>query len=62
MVFAIWLPLLLALNSVNGAIGNHASASLTRLEIAHEKVRHPSQGGKQKFVAGMARLSQRRCT
>jgi hypothetical protein len=39
------------------AIGNHASASLTRLGIEHEKVRHPSQGGKQKFVAGMARLS-----
>ncbi|HEX9160783.1 MAG TPA: uracil-DNA glycosylase [Thermoanaerobaculia bacterium] len=41
------------------AIGNQASASLARLEIAHEKVRHPSQGGKQKFVGGMARLSSR---
>jgi uracil-DNA glycosylase len=40
------------------AVGNQAAASLTRLGIAHEKVRHPSQGGKQKFVAGMARLSQ----
>ena len=40
------------------AIGNQAAASLTRMEIPHEKVRHPSQGGKQKFVAGMARLSQ----
>lgn len=39
------------------AIGNLASRSLTRLAIAHEKIRHPSQGGKQKFVAGMARLS-----
>ena len=39
------------------AIGNQASASLTRLGILHAKVRHPSQGGKQKFVAGMARLS-----
>lgn len=36
------------------AIGNQAAASLARLEIDHQKVRHPSQGGKQKFVAGMA--------
>jgi len=40
------------------AIGNLASHSLTKLGIAHEKVRHPSQGGKKKFVDGMARLSQ----
>ena len=40
------------------AIGNQAALSLTRLNVAHEKVRHPSQGGKQKFVGGMARLSQ----
>jgi uracil-DNA glycosylase len=40
------------------AIGNQASLSLTRLGIDHEKVRHPSQGGKNLFVAGMARLSQ----
>ena len=40
------------------AIGNHASASLQRLDIAHDKVRHPSQGGKNLFVEGMARLSQ----
>lgn len=40
------------------AIGNQASLSLTRMGIAHEKVRHPSQGGKNLFVAGMARLSQ----
>lgn len=40
------------------AIGNHASNSLTRLGIEHHKVRHPSQGGKRKFVGGMARLSQ----
>ena len=40
------------------AIGNLASRSLTLLGIGHEKVRHPSQGGKQKFVDGMARLSQ----
>ena len=40
------------------AIGNLASRSLTMLGIEHEKVRHPSQGGKKKFVDGMARLSQ----
>lgn len=40
------------------AIGNQASLSLTRMGIAHEKVRHPSQGGKQLFVAGMARLGR----
>lgn len=36
------------------AIGNQAATSLTMMGIAHEKVRHPSQGGKTKFVAGMA--------
>ena len=41
------------------AIGNHASLSLQRMDIAHTKVRHPSQGGKNLFVEGMARLSQR---
>jgi len=41
------------------AIGNHASASLTKMSIEHDKVRHPSQGGKNLFVEGMARLSQR---
>jgi uracil-DNA glycosylase len=40
------------------AIGNHASLSLQRLGIDHTKVRHPSQGGKNLFVEGMARLSQ----
>jgi uracil-DNA glycosylase len=40
------------------AIGNQASLSLTRLGINHEKVRHPSMGGKNEFVAGVARLSQ----
>jgi len=49
------------------AIGNHASASMSRIGIAHDKVRHPSQGGKNLFVSGvasivaeMARPSQRR--
>ena len=36
------------------AIGNLAERSLTRLGIAHVKVRHPSQGGKKKFVEGVA--------
>lgn len=40
------------------AIGNHASASLAKMNVEHHKVRHPSQGGKNLFVAGMARLSQ----
>lgn len=40
------------------AIGNHADLLLTRLEVEHVKVRHPSQGGKQLFVEGMARVSQ----
>jgi hypothetical protein len=39
------------------AIGNHASFSLARLGVDHEKVRHPSQGGKRLFVEGMSRLS-----
>ncbi len=40
------------------AIGNQAALSLTRMNIGHQKVRHPSQGGKRKFIDGMARLSQ----
>jgi hypothetical protein len=40
------------------AVGNHADASLTKLGIAHDKVRHPSMAGKPEFVAGMARISQ----
>src|ERR1700674_4915794 len=40
------------------AIGNQADVSLTQLGIEHTKVRHPSQGGKMKFVTGMAQLSQ----
>jgi uracil-DNA glycosylase len=39
------------------AIGNQAAASLTRMGIAHEKVRHPSMAGKAEFVAGMGRLA-----
>ena len=55
--FIEWLLRLFAFDTVI-AIGNHASASLTHLGIEHEKVRHPSQGGKQKFVAGMARVAK----
>jgi uracil-DNA glycosylase len=40
------------------AIGNHASLSLQRIGIEHTKVRHPSMGGKNLFLEGMARLSQ----
>lgn len=38
------------------AVGNHAERSLARLGIAHTKVRHPSQGGKPKFVAQVRAL------
>jgi uracil-DNA glycosylase len=41
------------------AIGNQASLSLTRLGVAHVKVRHPSQGGKRLFVEGMRRVERR---
>jgi uracil-DNA glycosylase len=40
------------------AIGNQAAASLTKMRIEHVKVRHPSMGGKNQFVAGMAEVSQ----
>jgi len=40
------------------AVGNHASRSLEALGIEHVRVRHPSQGGKQAFVAGMERLTR----
>lgn len=55
--FIEWLLRLFPVERV-AAIGNAASSSLTRLGIEHVKVRHPSQGGKRKFVEGMARLSQ----
>lgn len=38
------------------AVGNQAAESLRRLGIVHEKVRHPSQGGKIKFVDGLRNL------
>jgi uracil-DNA glycosylase len=40
------------------AIGNQAAASLTAIGVPHHKVRHPSMGGKNEFVAGVARLLQ----
>jgi uracil-DNA glycosylase len=42
------------------AVGNHAHDSLTELGIEHELVRHPSMGGKVKFVEGMARVGAMR--
>jgi uracil-DNA glycosylase len=42
------------------AVGNHAHRSLEKLAIEHVHVRHPSQGGKNAFVAGVtAMISQR---
>jgi uracil-DNA glycosylase len=35
------------------AVGNVAAESLQRLQIPHQKVRHPAQGGKNDFVAGL---------
>lgn len=55
--FIAWLLRLFDIRDVI-AVGNQASASLGRMAIEHTKVRHPSQGGKNLFVAGMARLSQ----
>lgn len=55
--FIEWLLRLFPIEEVV-AIGNQADASLTSMAIEHVKVRHPSQGGKRKFVDGMARLSQ----
>lgn len=40
------------------AIGNQSSLCLTRLGVEHTKVRHPSMGGKNLFLEGMAQLSQ----
>lgn len=39
------------------AVGNKAEESLKSLEINCTKVRHPAQGGKNKFVAGIKALS-----
>jgi uracil-DNA glycosylase len=42
------------------AVGNHASASLSELDIPHTRVRHPSNGGKKMFVDGVLRICQNR--
>ena len=55
MTFLQWLLQLFPIERVV-AVGNLAERSLTRLGIEHVKVRHPSQGGKRKFVEGLARL------
>ena len=55
--FVEWLIRLFPIERVV-AVGNQAGMSLAQLGIDHEKVRHPSQGGKVKFIAGMARLWQ----
>ena len=38
------------------AVGNKAEQSLTKLGVCCEKIRHPAQGGKNQFVAGIQRL------
>lgn len=38
------------------AVGNVADDTLNRMNIAHHKVRHPAQGGKNDFVRGMREL------
>lgn len=38
------------------AIGNVADESLSDLDVPHLKVRHPAQGGKNEFVAGMHKI------
>lgn len=35
------------------AVGNIAERALTLIEIEHIKIRHPAQGGKTQFVAGL---------
>lgn len=40
------------------AVGNKAADSLTQLGIEHHKVRHPAQGGKALFVAGMLHVKE----
>src|SRR5205085_12085699 len=56
--FIEWMLRLFPIETVV-AIGNQASISMTRLGIAHERVRHPSQGGKNKFVEGIGVISRR---
>ncbi|MCC6905488.1 MAG: uracil-DNA glycosylase [Anaerolineae bacterium] len=39
-----------------GAVGRIAQANLAALEVAYIPLRHPAQGGKNEFVAGLHRL------
>ncbi len=38
------------------AVGNTAAHALAALQLPHDKVRHPAQGGKRDFVTGLGRL------
>lgn len=38
------------------AIGNKADCALTRWQLPHHKIRHPSHGGKQAFTTGVFKL------
>lgn len=40
------------------AMGNKAYESLTKLEIACQKVRHPAQGGKKQFTEGIRQIKE----
>ena len=55
--FIEWLLRLFPIERVV-AIGNQASISLQRLGIEHDRVRHPSQGGKRLFVEGMMKSTK----
>jgi uracil-DNA glycosylase len=50
-----WLERLLALfpESVPVALGERAHEALSSIGMEHAKVRHPSRGGKQMFLAGL---------
>lgn len=39
-------------------MGNKAYESLTKLGIKCQKVRHPAQGGKKEFVAGVKQIKE----
>jgi len=56
--FIEWMTRLFPIELVV-AIGNQASISLTRLGIEHDRVRHPSQGGKRMFVEGMMKSTKK---
>lgn len=40
------------------AVGNKAADSLAKMGVAHQKVRHPAQGGKALFVQGMRQVKE----